>query len=248
MTALAPHPQDLSATLPFNRGETVCELRAVTKVYYKPDGSVLVEALRGVDLTIPRGQYVAIMGPSGSGKSTLMNLLGCLDRPTSGAYFLDGKDVAHMPDNELSMYRGRKIGFVFQAFNLISQLKIEENVEVPLFYQGLPKDVRAQRASAALHLVGLGDRIGHRPKELSGGQQQRAAIARALVTQPVVLMADEPTGNLDSATGQAILKVFEDLHLAGMTIIIVTHDDSIAKRCQRVVRVRDGRIETDILN
>jgi putative ABC transport system ATP-binding protein len=234
----------LGATLPRDRSP-VCELRAVRKVYYKPSGEILVEALRGVDLVIPRGQYVAIMGPSGSGKSTLMNLLGCLDRPTTGDYLLDAKNVAQMPDEELSQYRGRKIGFVFQAFNLISQLKIEENVEVPLFYQGLPKAERTKRSTAALQLVGLGDRLGHRPRELSGGQQQRAAIARALVTQPVVLMADEPTGNLDSATGQAILKVFEDLHEAGMTIIMVTHDNAIAARCQRVVRVRDGLIESD---
>ncbi|MBL8744892.1 MAG: ABC transporter ATP-binding protein [Phycisphaerae bacterium] len=194
---------------------------------------------------IPRGQYVAVMGPSGSGKSTLMNILGCLDRPSEGDYLLDGKGVSTMSDEELSQYRGRKIGFIFQAFNLISQLKIEDNVEVPLFYQSIPKAERVRRAAAALQLVGLGDRIGHRPRELSGGQQQRAAIARALVTRPVVLMADEPTGNLDSATGKAILQVFEDLHLAGMTIIVVTHDESIAERCQRVVRFRDGVIESD---
>jgi putative ABC transport system ATP-binding protein len=224
-----------------------CELRAVRKVYYKPDGSVLVEALRGVDLLVPRGQYTAIMGPSGSGKSTLMNLLGCLDQPTDGAYFLDGQDVAQMTDEELSDYRGRKIGFVFQAFNLISQLKIEDNVEVPLFYQGVPKPERERRARQALATVGLEDRIGHRPSELSGGQQQRAAIARALVTSPVVLMADEPTGNLDTKTGEAILKVFEDLHVAGMTILMVTHDDRIAQRCQRVVRLRDGVVESDIV-
>jgi len=216
-------------------------------VYYKPDGSVLVEALRGIDITIPRGQYIAVMGPSGSGKSTLMNLLGCLDQPTDGAYLLDGQDIAQMTDEELSDYRGRKIGFVFQAFNLISQLKIEDNVEVPLFYQGVPKPERERRSRAALSVVGLHDRVGHRPNELSGGQQQRAAIARALVTQPVVLMADEPTGNLDSATGEAILKVFEDLHATGMTIIMVTHDDRIARRCQRVVRLRDGLVESDIL-
>lgn len=224
----------------------VCELRGVRKVYYKPDGSVLVEALRGVDLVVPRGQYTAIMGPSGSGKSTLMNLLGCLDQPTSGAYLLDGRDVSKMPDDELSDYRGRKIGFVFQAFNLIPQLKIEENAEVPLFYQGMPKAERSRRAAEKLALVGLHDRIGHRPSELSGGQQQRAAIARALVTEPVVLMADEPTGNLDSSTGQAILKVLEDLHAKGMTLLIVTHDDRIAERCQRVIRLRDGLIETDV--
>lgn len=224
-----------------------CELRQVRKVYYKPDGSVLVEALKGVDLVVPRGQYTAIMGPSGSGKSTLMNLLGCLDQPTTGAYLLDGQDVAQMTDEELSDYRGRKIGFVFQAFNLISQLKIEDNVEVPLFYQGVPKPERQRRAREALATVGLGDRVGHRPSELSGGQQQRTAIARALVTRPVVLMADEPTGNLDTATGEAILKVFEDLHASGMTILMVTHDDRIAHRCQRVVRLRDGLVESDVL-
>ncbi len=225
----------------------VCELRDVRKIYYKPDGSVLVEALAGVDVAIERGQYVAIMGPSGSGKSTLMNVLGCLDQPTDGAYLLDGKDVSTMGDEELSRYRGEKIGFIFQAFNLISQLRIEENVEVPLFYQGVAREERHARAVRALETVGLGDRIGHRPRELSGGQQQRAAIARALVGDPVVLMADEPTGNLDSATGEAILQVFENLHQAGMTILMVTHDDSIADRCERVVRVRDGKIESDEL-
>ncbi len=225
--------------------ETVCELRMVRKIYYKPDGSVLVEALRGIDLAIPAGQYVAIMGPSGSGKSTLMNILGCLDRPTDGAYLLDGKDVSSMSDEELSRYRGQKIGFIFQAFNLISQLSIEENVEVPLFYQGIEKSERRRRATAALQLVGLGDRMDHRPRELSGGQQQRAAIGRALVGQPVVLMADEPTGNLDSATGRAILQVFDDLHATGITILMVTHDEAIAERCQRIIRVRDGLIERD---
>src|SRR5690606_6809822 len=195
----------------------------------------------------PRGQYVAIMGPSGSGKSTLMNILGCLDRPTHGEYLLDGKDVSGMSDEELSRYRGQKIGFIFQAFNLISQLTIEENAEVPLFYQGIEKSERKRRAQAALELVGLGDRMSHRPKELSGGQQQRAAIARALVGSPVVLMADEPTGNLDSATGNAILQVFDDLHATGITILMVTHDEAIAARCQRIIRVRDGVIERDEL-
>lgn len=241
MTALTTTP-----SAPVRPAEpAVCTLRGVKKIYYKPDGSVLVEALRGVDLAIPRGQYMAIMGPSGSGKSTLMNLLGCLDRPTFGDYLLDGKNVAQMGDEELSQYRGQKIGFIFQAFNLISQLRVEENVEVPLFYQGVHRVERHRRAVEALDMVGLGDRVGHRPRELSGGQQQRAAIARALVTRPVVLMADEPTGNLDSATGRAILDLFDTLHREGMTIIMVTHDESIAERCQRVVRVRDGLIERD---
>ncbi|MGP1347116.1 MAG: ABC transporter ATP-binding protein [Phycisphaerales bacterium] len=226
----------------------VCRLEGIRKVYYKPDGSVLVEALRGVDVSVPHGQYVAIMGPSGSGKSTLMNVLGCLDQPTEGRYFLDGHDVAKLDDEALSRYRGRKIGFVFQAFNLIPALSIEENVAVPLFYQQVDKKERLERACAMLDRVGLGNRIGHRPSELSGGQQQRAAIARALVTEPVVLMADEPTGNLDSATGQAILALFDELHAGGMTITMVTHDDDIAVRCQRVVRLRDGLIESDVLN
>ncbi len=226
----------------------IVELRDVTRVYYKPDGSVLVEALRGVSVAIPRGQYAAIMGASGSGKSTLMNVLGCLDKPTAGAYFLDGRDVATLDDESLSAYRGRKIGFVFQAFNLIPQLNVRENVEVPLFYQGVPPKVRAERAIEVLNVVGLGERLGHRPSELSGGQQQRCAIARALVTKPVVLMADEPTGNLDSATGQAVLQVFDDLQKQGMTIIMVTHDPAIADRCQRVIRLRDGLVETDRMN
>lgn len=230
----------------------IAELRAVKKTYFKPDGSVLVEAVgpgdAGLDLKIALGQYIAIMGASGSGKSTLMNILGCLDRPTRGMYLLDGRDTAAMPDEELSNFRGQKIGFVFQAFNLIPQLSIEENVQIPLFYQGVAKAEARRRAIECLELVGLGSRIGHRPRELSGGQQQRAAIARALVTDPVILMADEPTGNLDSATGESILSVIDDLHHKGMTIAMVTHDDRIALRCQRVVKMKDGSIESDVLN
>jgi putative ABC transport system ATP-binding protein len=226
-------------------GDNAAELREIRKIYYKPDGSVLVEALRGVDLVVPRGEYLAIMGASGSGKSTLMNLLGCLDRPTSGAYLLEGEDVARMPDDQLSRVRGRRIGFVFQAFNLISELTVVENVEVPLFYQGISRTTRRARAVAQLERVGLGNRLGHRPSELSGGQQQRVAIARALVTSPSILMADEPTGNLDSSTGESILRLFEELHAEGMTLIMVTHDDRIADRCERVVRLRDGLVEID---
>ncbi|MBM4110505.1 MAG: ABC transporter ATP-binding protein [Phycisphaerae bacterium] len=225
--------------------EFAASLRGLTKTYFRPDGSVLVEALKGVDLDIPHGQYMAIMGYSGSGKSTLMNLLGCLDRPTSGAYYLDGIDVATLPDDELSEVRGRRIGFVFQAFNLISELTVVENVEVPLFYQRIPAPERRARAIESLERVGLGDRLGHRPNQLSGGQQQRVAIARALVTGPAILMADEPTGNLDSATGESILGLFEALHQQGITLIMVTHDDRIASRCERVVRLRDGSIESD---
>lgn len=230
-------------------GAPIAELLGVTKTYYKPDGSVLVEAVGrngvGVDLRVPRGQYLAIMGASGSGKSTLMNMLGCLDRPTTGTYLLDGHDVSVMPDTELSGYRGRKIGFVFQAFNLIPELTVLENVEVPLLYQGMSRSERRDRAMQKLELVGLADRTGHRPRELSGGQQQRTAIARALVTEPVVLMADEPTGNLDSTTGEAILRVIEELHQSGMTIIMVTHDDRISERCERIFRLKDGVVESD---
>jgi len=172
-------------------------------------------------------------------------VLGCLDRPTAGQYLLDGHDVVTMPDEDLSLYRGRKIGFVFQAFNLIPELTVLGNVAVPLFYQGVPKRGREARAREVLALVGLSDRLDHRPRELSGGQQQRVAIARALVTSPVVLMADEPTGNLDSATGQSILAVFDRLNSEGMTIIMVTHDDGVAARCRRIVRLKDGNIEFD---
>jgi len=227
-------------------GAPAAELRGVTKVYYKPDGSVMVEALRGIDLVIEQGEYVAIMGASGSGKSTLMNVLGCLDRPTGGEYLVDGVSIGEMSDEALSAFRGQTIGFVFQAFNLIPQLMVEDNVAVPLFYQGVKPAERRERAVEALNLVGLGDRLGHRPSELSGGQQQRVAIARALVTRPTILMADEPTGNLDSTTGEAILGLFERLHADGMTIVMVTHDDSVADRCGRVVRLRDGLLESDV--
>ena len=228
--------------------DTLAEFRQVRKVYYKPDGSILVEALKGVDLSIGRGQYTAIMGASGSGKSTMMNILGCLDRPTTGDYLLNDANVSTMEDEELSHFRGRTIGFVFQSFNLISQLTIEENVEAPLLYQGVHKHQRRQRAIEKLELVGLGDRLGHRPNELSGGQQQRVAIARALIGEPLVLMADEPTGNLDSTTGESILQIIDDMHDQGMTIIMVSHDDRIAERCQRVIHLTDGLIDSDILN
>ncbi|MHC5023388.1 MAG: ABC transporter ATP-binding protein [Planctomycetota bacterium] len=225
----------------------VAELQGITKTYFKPDGSVLVEALRGVDVRIRPGEYIAIMGASGSGKSTMMNILGCLDKPTEGAYLLEGRDVSSMADDELSRVRGRTIGFVFQAFNLISELTIVENVEVPLFYRGITKHERGRRAVEKLNQVGLGDRLTHRPRELSGGQQQRVAIARALVNDPSILMADEPTGNLDSATGTAILELISELHEQGLTIIMVTHDDSIADRCQRIIHLTDGLIDQDLL-
>ena len=233
-------------TMPVPHGaKAIVDLRGVKRVYYKPDGEILAEALRGVDLSLYEGQYIAIMGQSGSGKSTMMNILGCLDRPTHGSYFLDGKDCSTMGDEELSRYRGRKIGFVFQAFNLIPELSVRENVEVPLFYQGVRPAERRRRATEVLTKVGLEHRLGHRPNELSGGQQQRTAIARALVTSPAVLMADEPTGNLDSATGRAILDMFDELHAGGITIIMVTHDPAVAERTQRVVRLKDGLVESD---
>lgn len=212
-------------------------------------GHALVRAVDGVSLELQQGEMVTITGPSGSGKTTLVSILGALLRADSGRVVIDGTDISTLGEAGLSALRARTIGFVFQAFNLIPQLKIEENVEVPLFYQGIPKAQRRERAIKALGLVGLDDRTGHRPSELSGGQQQRVAIARALVTEPVVLMADEPTGNLDSATGLAILELVEKLHrVDGMTILMVTHDDAIAERCERIVRLRDGLIESDTVH
>lgn len=228
--------------------ELVAQIQRLQKIYRKGAEAPEVFALRGIDLDIPRGQYLAIMGPSGSGKSTLMNIIGCLDRPTSGRYLLDGEDVAGMSDTQISRVRGKRLGFVFQAFNLIPQLTVLDNVEVPLFYQGVPHDERVHRARAAIARVGLHERGDHRPSELSGGQQQRVAIARALVNEPSLLLADEPTGNLDSTTGKQVLELFDELHQQGLTIIMVTHDESVAERCQRVVRLRDGRIDRDELN
>ncbi len=227
-------------------GRPVVELLGVEKTYYKPDGSIMVQALKGVDLTIREGEYVAIMGASGSGKSTLMNTLGCLDRPTAGTYHLDGKNARDMDDESLSKFRGEKIGFVFQAFNLIPQLTVEENVEVPLFYQARPAKERKSRSENSLGLVGLGDRLDHRPRELSGGQQQRVAIARALVTDPVILMADEPTGNLDRGTGEKVLEILLDEQKErGVSLLLVTHDERLAKRCERVLFMEDGLIQAD---
>jgi putative ABC transport system ATP-binding protein len=228
--------------------ESVAEFREVHKVYRKSRQAPPVHALQAINLSIPRGQYIAIMGPSGSGKSTLMNILGCLDRPTSGSYLVDGIDVARMDDESLSRVRGQHLGFVFQAFNLIPQLTVLENVAVPLFYQAVPRRQRVERAAEAIERVGLGQRGHHRPAELSGGQQQRVAIARALVNRPSILLADEPTGNLDSVTGTAILNMFDDLHRGGLTVVMVTHDESVAKRCQRVIRLKDGRLDRDERN
>ena len=217
-------------------------LNAVTKVY--PRGAVVVRALAGVTLHIVEGEFVAIMGPSGSGKSTLLSLLGCLDRPTEGEYWLDGEPVAALDDMALSRIRNRRIGFVFQAFHLIPELSVLENVQTPMLYGGVPIGEWAGRSQACLERVGIAHRATHRPFELSGGEAQRAAIARALVMEPRVLLADEPTGNLDSATGDEIAALLSDLHAEGRTIILVTHNEALATRAERTIRLRDGRIDS----
>ncbi|MEN6506588.1 MAG: ABC transporter ATP-binding protein [Planctomycetaceae bacterium] len=220
-------------------------LQDLSKIY--SIGLQRVAALEGLSLRITQGQYVAIMGPSGSGKSTLLNILGCLDRPSGGQYFLGGQDVSGMDDNRLSDVRNTRIGFIFQSFNLIRWLTVTANIEVPLFYQGVKRAQRHPRSRELAEMVGLGNRMNHRPWELSGGQQQRVAVARALANDPLILLADEPTGNLDSRTTEEILNLFDDLHRRGRTIIMVTHEDAVAQRAQRVIRLRDGRVETDCL-
>jgi putative ABC transport system ATP-binding protein len=210
-------------------------------------GAAEVHALRGVSLRIDRNEYVAIMGPSGSGKSTLMNMIGCLDTPTSGSYLLEGHSVREMSDRQLAEVRNKRIGFVFQTFNLLPRATVLANVELPLVYGGVGKAERRKRAAEAIALVGLSDRIQHQPNELSGGQRQRVAIARALVSNPSIILADEPTGNLDSATGEEIMDVVDQLHGRGQTVILVTHEDHIAAHARRVIRLRDGLIESDEL-
>jgi putative ABC transport system ATP-binding protein len=209
-------------------------------------GPVTVEALRGISFKVMQGEFISIMGPSGCGKSTLLNLLGCLDRPSTGSYFLGGDDVSQMEDDALSTIRGARLGFIFQSYNLIQQLSVVENIEVPLYYQDESEEKSRARAIELATLVGLEHRLDHKPFELSGGQQQRVAIARSLVNDPLVLLADEPTGNLDSKSGQDILRLFDDLHRQGKTLILVTHDENVAKRANRAIRLRDGNIESDV--
>ncbi|MGQ9589006.1 MAG: ABC transporter ATP-binding protein [Planctomycetota bacterium] len=222
----------------------VIRLEVLTKRYPMGERGT-VEAIRGLDLEVRRGEYVAIMGPSGSGKSSLMNILGCLDRPSSGRYWLDGRDVSQLGDREQARVRNERIGFVFQSFNLLPRATALENVELPLVYRGVPAKERHARAMAALASVGIAGRASHRPSELSGGECQRVAIARALVTRPSLLLADEPTGNLDSANTAEILALFREIHAKGNTIIVVTHEESVAFEAARVVRMRDGRIVQD---
>ena len=221
--------------------EAIIRIESVEKVYDM--GEVKVHALRGVNLEVLQGDFIAIMGPSGSGKSTLLNLLGCLDRPTAGRFYLGGDDVSQMDDNELSEVRGRKIGFIFQSYNLIHQLSLIENIQMPLFYQGLDTPKNNTRCESFAGLVGLGDRLHHRPNQLSGGQQQRVAVARSLVNDPLMILADEPTGNLDSKTGTEILDLLDRLNHGGKTIVLVTHDPNTAARARRVVHMSDGIID-----
>jgi putative ABC transport system ATP-binding protein len=221
----------------------VIELTGVTKTY--GEGDTVVHAVAGVDLVVQRGDYVAVMGASGSGKSTLMNIIGCLDGATRGRYLLDGVDIRHRDENQLSRIRNRKIGFIFQSFNLIPRTSALSNVELPLAYAGAKAGDRRDRALAALERVGLGDRTGHLPSELSGGQQQRVAVARAIVTEPVLLLADEPTGALDSHSTAEVLDLFDELSLAGRTLVVITHEDDVAHRAKRVLRMRDGLVVSD---
>ena len=226
--------------------ETLVEVHDMCKIYNPGENEV--RALDHVSLQIRKGEFVAIIGHSGSGKSTLMNMLGCLDVPTSGQYFLNGKDVSHMTDDELSDIRNLEIGFIFQGFNLIPNLTAQENVELPLIYRGVGRKERGALAEESLEMVGLSHRMDHKPSERSGGQQQRVAIARAIAAKPPVILADEPTGNLDSKSTQEIMNVLKDLHQSGRTVILITHDDEIAAQVKRVIRIKDGRIEADFMN
>lgn len=223
--------------------QEIIRIEGLTKFYRI--GEEIIKALNGVDLSINKNEYVALMGPSGSGKSTIMNIIGCLDTPTSGRYFLNGPDVAKLADNQLAEIRNKEIGFVFQTFNLLPRYSALDNVALPLVYAGISKDERTKLAKEALHQVGLGERMSHKPNELSGGQRQRVAVARALVNKPSIILADEPTGNLDTKTSHEIMNLFEEIHKAGNTIIIVTHEEDIAQMAHRIVRMRDGVVESD---
>lgn len=223
--------------------EIIARVENVSKTYQM--GNIFVDALRGVSIDFFQGDFISIMGQSGCGKSTLMNLLGCLDRPTSGTYILGEHDVSELDDNELSEIRGARLGFIFQSYNLIQQLNVVENIELPLYYQGWSEEESREVSTRLAERVGLGDRTHHKPYELSGGQQQRVAIARALANDPLIILADEPTGNLDSKSGAEILDIFGELHQQGKTLIMVTHSDELAERCHRIVRLRDGEVESD---
>lgn len=238
-TTTKPEPGALAG----NGRVPVIELRGVEKHYQM--GAFLVKALRGVDLAIHAGDYISILGPSGCGKSTLLNILGCLDQPSVGQYLLDGTDVSELEDDDLSSVRGKKLGFIFQSYNLIQQLTVVENIEVPLYYQGVSERKSRKIAIELAKRVGLGERLDHRPTELSGGQQQRVAIARALSNDPSVILADEATGNLDSKSGSDILQIFDELNAEGKTLVMITHDEGMAERTPRVIRLKDGEIALD---
>lgn len=233
-------------TVEFDGDTSILKMEKLCKNYHL--GSVELRVLREIDLAIKSGEYVAIMGPSGSGKSTLLNMIGCLDRPTSGDYQLGGQSVSDLNDDQLSMIRGTRIGFIFQSFNLINQLNIIENIQVPMYYQGFTEHESAERARELAEMVGLGHRVDHRPSELSGGQQQRVAIARSLANDPLIILADEPTGNLDSTSGAEILDILHRLHEQGKTLIAVTHDEGIAVGAERVIRLFDGHIDKEEYN
>jgi len=223
----------------------IARVENLSKTYVM--GLVTVQALRGVSIALRGGEYIAVMGPSGCGKSTLLNILGCLDKPTGGQYVLGGEDVSQLDDDRLSEIRSARLGFVFQSYNLIQQLSVVENIEVPLYYQGMPEEESRSRAIEFAQRVGLESRLHHKPFELSGGQQQRVAIARALVNDPLIILADEPTGNLDSASGEEILRLLDELHQSGKTVVMVTHSEEVSERAGRVVRLRDGEVEYDLV-
>jgi len=221
----------------------IIQAKNLTKHYTV--GSTIVRALDGLDIDIEKGSYIALMGPSGSGKSTLMNILGCLDTPSSGAYFLNDKDVSEVDDDLLAAIRNKEIGFIFQTFNLLPRYTALENVALPMIYAGIPKRERVARATEVLEKVGLGDRVTHKPNELSGGQRQRVAVARALVMNPSIIFADEPTGNLDSKTSEGIMQLFDEIHQDGNTLIVVTHEEEVAARAQKIIRLRDGKLDSE---